>query len=102
MAGDAVKYFRCLAGDEAYEQIRATLDVAWGHPNAETKTVTCIDPAAVAPRDAQGRIVLAVNDEFCEYPAAQQMLASMTGQGAVTEITEADYRAAVESPSPVS
>ena len=97
-----MRYFRCEAGDEAYEQARLTLDAAWGHPNAETKTVTCIDPAAVAPRDAQGRIVLAVNDEFCEYPAAQQMLAYMIEQGAVTEITEADYRAAVESPSPVS
>jgi hypothetical protein len=97
-----MRYFRCEAGDEAYEQARLALDAAWGHPNAETKTVTCIDPANVAPRDAQGRIVLAVNHEFCEYPAAQQMLASMAGQGAVTEITEADYRAAVESPSPVS
>jgi hypothetical protein len=97
-----MRYFRCEAGDQAYEQARLALDAAWGHPNSETKTVTCIDQAAVAPRDAQGRIVLAVNNEFCEYPAAQQMLASMTEQGAVTEITEAEYRAAVESPSPVS
>lgn len=97
-----MRYYRCEAGDEAYEQARLALDAAWGLPNTDTKTMTCIEPAAVAPRNAQGRIVLAVNDEFCEYPAAQQMLASMTGQGAVTEITEADYRAAVESPSPVS
>ena len=97
-----MKYFRCLAGDEAYEQVRLTLDAAWGHPNAETKTVTCFDPAAVAPRDAQGRIVLAVNDEFVAYPAAAEMLPQLLASGAVEEITEAEYRAAVESPSPVS
>ena len=97
-----MKYFRCLAGDESYEQVRLTLDAAWGHPNAETKTVTCFDPAAVAPRDAQGRIVLAVNDEFVAYPAAAEMLPQLLASGAVTEITEAEYRAAVEAPSPVS
>jgi hypothetical protein len=97
-----MRYFRCEAGDEAYEQARLALDAAWGHPNTETRTETCIDPASVAPRDAQGRIVLAVNDEFCEYPAAQQMLTYMTEQGAVTEIAQAEYRAAVESPSPLS
>ena len=95
-----MRYFRCEVGDEAYEQARLALDAAWGHPSG--RTTTCIDPAMVAPRDAQGRIVLAVNDEFCEYPAAQQMLTYMTEQGSVTEITEADYRAAVERPSPVS
>lgn len=90
-----MRYFRCDAGDEAYEQARLALDAAWGHPNESTKTQTCIDPAAVAPRDADGRIVLAVSDEFCEYPAAAQMLASMLAGGAVTEITRDEYRAAV-------
>ena len=90
-----MRYFRCLAGDEAYEQIRLTLDAAWGHPNAETKTVTCFDPAAVAPRDSQGRIVLAVNADFVAYPAAAEMLPQLLASGAVTEITEAQYRAAM-------
>ena len=97
-----MRYFRCESGDQAYEQARLALDAAWGHPNTETKTVTCIDPAAVAPRDAEGRIVLAVNDEFCEYPAAAEMLPQLLASGAVSEMTEAEYRAAVESPSPVS
>jgi hypothetical protein len=97
-----MRFFRCLDGDAAYEQARLALDAAWGLPNAETKTTTCIDPASVAPRDQRGRIVLAANDEFCEYPAAQQMLAYMIGGGAAEEITEADYRAAVEPPSPVN
>lgn len=89
-----MRYFRCDASDAAYEQIRLTLDAAWGHPNAETKTVTCIDPAAVAPRDAQGRIVLAVQDAFCEYSVAVEMLPQLLAGGVVAEITAEEYRAA--------
>jgi hypothetical protein len=98
-----MKYFRCLAGDEAYEQVRLALDAAWGHPNSETKTVTCFDPAAVAPRDTQGRILLAVNDEFVSYPAAAEMLPQLLASGAVEEITAEAYQPVLpESPSPVS
>jgi hypothetical protein len=92
-----MRYFRCDAGDDSYEQARLALDAAWGHPNADTKTVTCIDPASVAPRDAESRIVLAVNDEFVEYPAASQMLGYMLGIGAAVEITAAEYAAAVNA-----
>lgn len=95
-----MRYFRCDAGDAAYEQARLVLDAAWGHPNTATKTVTCIDPAAVAPRDQVQRIVLAVNDEFCDYPAAAQMLSLMLGSGAAQEITAADYMAAVARLTP--
>jgi hypothetical protein len=59
--------------------------------------VTCIDPAAVAPRDADGRIVLAVSEEFVQYPAASQMLGYMLGIGAAVEITAAEYAAAVNA-----
>lgn len=93
-----MRFFRCLAGDEAYEAARLALDAAWGHPNPSTKTSTCFDPAAVAPRDGVGRIVLAVTEEFCLFPAAEQMIAMMIGGGAAEEITEADYRAATEPP----
>ena len=86
-----MRYFRCLAGDEAYEQIRATLDAAWGHPDAETKTLTCIDQASVAPRDTQGRIMLATSEAFCEYEASAQMLAAVLASGAIEEIDEATY-----------
>lgn len=86
-----MRYFRCLAGDEAYEQVRLTLDAAWGHPNTETKTVTCIDPASVAPRDTQGRIILATSEAFCEYEAAAQMLAAVLANGTIEEIDQATY-----------
>lgn len=95
-----MRYFRCDAGDAAYEQARLALDAAWGHPNPVTKTVTCIDPAAVAPRDGLQRIVLAVDDEFCAYPAAAQMLSIMLGSGAAEEITATEYQAAVTKPLP--
>jgi len=86
-----MRFFRCLAGDEAYEQIRTTLDAAWGHPNAETNTLTCIDPAAVAPRDTQGRIMLATSEAFCEYEAAAQMLPLLISGGTIEEIDAATY-----------
>ena len=89
-----MRYFRSPS-DEVYEQARLTLDAAWGHPNETTKTITCIDPAAVAPRNAQGQIVLAVNDEFCAYSVAAEMLPQLLARGAVEEIDAATYRAAV-------
>jgi hypothetical protein len=86
-----MRFFRCLAGDEAYEQIRQALDAVWGHPNADIKTVTCIDPADVAPRDTQGRIMLATSEAFCEYAASEQMLASVLSSGVIEEIDAATY-----------
>ncbi len=92
MGRNAVRYFR-TASHEVYEQARLTLDAAWGHPNAATKTVTCIDPAAVAPRDPQGRIVLAVDDAFCEYSVAVDLLPQLLASGVVEEISRATYLA---------
>lgn len=86
-----MRCFRCLAGDDIYEQVRLGLDAAWGHPNEATKTVTCIDPASVAPRDTQGRIMLATTEEFCEYQAASEMLSQLLASGLVEEIAEATY-----------
>jgi hypothetical protein len=86
------RYFR-TADASMYEQIRLGLDAAWGHPTAGT--VTCIDPAAVAPHDAQGRILLAVKPEFTEFPAAAAMLPDLLASGQVVEITDAEYRASL-------
>lgn len=86
------RYFR-TADEALYEQVRLGLDAAWGHPNGGT--VTCIDPAAVAPRDAQDRILLAVKPEFTAFPAAAAMLTDLLASGQVVEITEAEYRAAL-------
>jgi len=91
-----MRYFRCESGDALYEQVRTTLDAAWGKPN-DLGSVTCIEPAATAPRDAQGRIVLAVRDEFCTYTVACDLLPEMLAAGAVSEITAEQYAACVTS-----
>lgn len=88
-----MRFFR--ATEAVYEQARATLDAAWGLPNTATKTVTCVDPAAVAPRDSQGRIVLAVADEFCTYSVAKDLLPQLLAGGVVQEIDVTTYRAAL-------
>ena len=85
-------FFR-TADDGLYEQVRLGLDAAWGHQ----PPTTCISPAAVAPRDSQGRIVLAVKQEFAEFPAAAAILPGLLASGAVEEIGEAVYMAAVTS-----
>jgi hypothetical protein len=91
-----MRFFRCLAGDAAYEQVRASLDAAWGHPTPSGLTVTCIEPAATAPRDGQGRIVLAVHDEFVEFPAAAAVLPDLLASGVVEETDAAGYDAATK------
>lgn len=88
-----MRFFR--ATEAVYEQARLTLDAAWGH----VAPTTCIDPAAVAPRDSQGRIVLAVNDEFCDYSVAVDLLPQLLANGAVQEISAATYDAAA-NPGP--
>lgn len=88
-----IRYFRTNF-DAVYEQTRVALDVAWGHLHP----ATCIEPVATAPRDAAGRIVLAVNDEFCSFPAAAEVLPGLLASGAVEEIDDAAYFAALMPP----
>lgn len=80
------RYFR-TTDSATYEQVRLGLDAAWGH----VPPTSCIDPAAVAPRDAQGRILLAVRPEFCEYEAAAAMLPQLIASGVVEEIASGEY-----------
>jgi hypothetical protein len=82
------------ADAELYETVRLQLDAAWGHPTPDGRTITCIDPAVVAPRDTEGRIVLAVRDEFTAYEPAASMLPTLLASGAVEHISEAEYSAA--------
>lgn len=76
-----------ITDDTLYEQVRLGLDAAWGH---EPPT-TCVDPAAVAPRDTDGNILLAVRSEFVAFDAVAEMLPGLLGSGVVQEITEAEY-----------
>jgi len=89
-----MKYFRTADAD-LYESIRLQLDAAWGHPTPDGQTVTCFDPAAVAPRDAAGRLLLAVNDEFTTWEPAATLLPQLLASGAVEEIDAAEYQPVV-------
>jgi len=82
------RYFRSDAA--TYEAIRQQLDAAWGHPSAVAET--CIEPAASAPRDSQGRVLLAVLAEFAEYPAVAAVLPQLLASGAVEEIGASEYQ----------
>lgn len=87
------RYFR--ASDAVYEQVRLGLDAAYGHPNA--MAVTIFQPAADAPRDAEGRAYLAVWGFFCEWEAVAGVLPGLLASGAVEEIDAATYHAVVSA-----
>jgi hypothetical protein len=84
------------ATSEAYEAARATLDAAWGLPNG--LTTTCFLPVQYALCRTDGRALLGVNDEFCTWEPASTLLPQLIASGAVEEITEAEYQAAVSEP----
>lgn len=83
------RFFR--ASESVYEQVRSTLDAAWGLPSHGQQT--CIDPAAVALKDAGGMCLLAVFSEFCNYSVAVDLLPQLLASGAVEEIDAATYAA---------
>lgn len=85
------RYFR-TADANLYESIRLQLDAAWGHPTPDGKTLTCIDPVAVAPRDTAGRVLLAVREEFVTWEPAATLLPQLLASGAVEEIDAAAYQ----------
>jgi hypothetical protein len=89
------RFFRSDEG--TYEAVRSQLDAAWGLPN-DKGTVTCIAPAATAPKDSQGRVLLAVNDDFATWEPAATILPQLLNSGAVEEIDAATYMAAVSQP----
>jgi hypothetical protein len=82
------RYFR-IFDESMYEAIRGHLDRAWGYPNGNAET--CIDPAATAPRDAEGRILLAVGAEYCEWPDVAGILDFLLSSSLVDEISAAEY-----------
>ena len=92
-----MRFFR-TADETLYESIRVQLDAAWGHPTPDGQTLTCFDPAVVAPRDNAGRLLLAVNNEFATWEPAATMLPQVLASGAVEEITAGEYQPAIQTP----
>ena len=88
--------FFVAASEAVCEQIRTTLDSAWGHPNDQAET--CFLPASRLPHDSGGRPLLAVDAPFCDYEAASAMLPQLISAGAVQELTRSQYEAAAVRP----
>jgi hypothetical protein len=84
------RFFRCYS-DEAYEQARLSLDAAWGHPTPDGRTVTCVDPASVGPRDNDGYILVAINAQRCEWPELSSLISALLASGVGQEITAQEY-----------
>ena len=91
-----MRYFRAVSAT-TYEAIRAELDAVWDYPQPDRKTITSIPPAAVAVSDSLGRVYLAASAVECDYPAISDRLPQLLASGAVEEISEAEYRAALPS-----
>jgi len=79
-----VKYFRANTVEQ-YETVRSALDAENGYPSSDAETT--IEPAATAPRDASGRLLLAIDSD---------LLSASLGQ--LEEITADDYQPATPSP----
>lgn len=91
-----MRYFRSTPA--VYAQVCATLDAAYGYPNEETKTLRTLPLAEELPTDAEGRVYLAVSSEFCNYDLPAEILPQLLASGAVEEIDEATYMAAINGP----
>lgn len=97
----SARYFR--SSPAVYAGICQQLDAAYGYPNAETKTLRTLPLASELPTDGQGRVYLAVSQEYCDYILPSEMLPEMLASGAVEEVDAAAYAALPqpEAPSPV-
>ena len=81
-----------------YEAARAQMDAARGLPSRGQ--MTSFTPAASAPTDAQGRVMLGLRESDLTAPGAEGLLDQLMATGAVEEIDAATYLAAMPAPSP--
>ena len=86
-----MRYFRSTP--DVYASICVQLDAAYGYPNAETKTERTLPLASDLPADSEGRVYLAVAQEYCDYILPGQMLPELLASGAVQEVDAAVYAA---------
>lgn len=82
------RYF--AAAPAVYEQVRHGLNAAWGLPN-DRGTATCFLPASSAYSDDQGRALLCVRAEWCEWPAVVAVLPDLLANGTIEEIDGETY-----------
>lgn len=84
------RFFR--SSPAVYADVLATLDAAWGFPKNGFDHVFL--PLNYAPQK-DGMAYLAIQAADAEMEPASEMLPQLLASGAVVEVTQADYRAAM-------
>lgn len=93
-----MRFFRATLA--VYVYICGQLDAAYGYPNAETKTLRALPLPDDLPTDDQGRVYLAVWQDYCDYILPSQMLAQLLASDSVEEIDEEAYSHASQQQTP--
>ena len=88
------RFFR--ASPEVYESLRAQIDAAWGYPTPHTQT--SIPPAAEQHKASDGDCIMGVKAEWLDWEPVATLMPHMLDLGAVVEISEAEYWAAMPEP----
>lgn len=81
------------AAQEVYESMRSQIDAAWGYPTPHTQT--SIPPADDQYKAADGDCLMAVKIEWLGWEPVATLMPQMLDMGAVEEISEAEYWAAI-------
>lgn len=84
------RFFR--SSPAVYSEVLATLDAAWSFPKNGFQH--CFVPLSYAPQKG-GLAYLAIQAADAEMEPANELLPQMLAAGAVVEVTQADYRAAM-------
>lgn len=79
----------------SYEQTRFALDQAAGFGSHET----VYEPLATAPKDSNGQVLIAIRTVHCDMEPYKSAVEGLLVSGAATEITQAEYEAALPAPS---
>lgn len=88
-----MKYF--AVSSAIYEQVRAALDLQFGHPivrDGRTVTESCLpaaDGGAILATD--GRVLAPLHEEFLLIEEVQSQLAGLLHLGQVEELTEENF-----------
>jgi hypothetical protein len=83
------RYFKVQP--QSYEQTRLALDQAAGFGPHET----VYEPLATAPLAPDANALIGIRAEHCELEPYASAVASLLGSNAATEITQAEYEAAL-------
>lgn len=86
-----MRYFRSLPS--VYAEVCQHLDLEYGYPNADTKTLRSLPEISTLLSDNDGRVYVAVENEYCDYILPGQMLPELLASGAVEEVDAAAYAA---------